>query len=72
MTSPAEQHAAALAKEYGEYVATSTIYIDGARSFNTGDPVPASHVSRGVVSPEQVAKQSTKAGQQAVDTSKES
>lgn len=70
MTTPAE-HADALAKEYGVYVATQTIYLEGARAFNVGDAVPVSHVERGVVSAEQVAKQSTKAAQ-AATSSKES
>lgn len=36
--------------EWGVYVATEAIHIHGARAFNAGDPVPASHVKRGVVS----------------------
>ena len=51
--------------EYGTYVALGPIDIDGARAFNTGDPVPVSHVERSVVLPEQVAKVSTKAGREA-------
>ena len=35
--------------EWGAYVATEAIHIHGARAFNEGDPVPASHVDRGVV-----------------------
>jgi hypothetical protein len=50
-------------KEYGVYVAAQTIFIEGARAFNAGDPVPASHVERGVVAADEVAKVSTKAGQ---------
>lgn len=34
------------AKEYGQYVATEQIYVDGALAFNPGDPVPAGHVKR--------------------------
>jgi len=59
--------------EYGTYVATVAIDIGGARAFNVGDPVPVSHVDRGVVRAEQVAKTTTKAGQAAagvVTTSK--
>ena len=41
--------------EWGAYVATSVIHINGARAFNVGDPVPASHVERGVVGKGQVA-----------------
>lgn len=61
--------AAALRKaqeaEYSAYVATEQIFIGGALAFNVGDPVPKSHVDRGVVDKEQVAKPSTKAGQEA-------
>ena len=51
------------AKEYGQFVAAQAIDIEGARAFNIGDPVPASHVERGVVSADQVKKTTTKAGQ---------
>ena len=54
-------------KEYGSYVAVQPIDIGGARAFNVGDAVPASHVSRGVVAAEAVAKTSTKAAQAAVE-----
>lgn len=40
----AETLAAEQATEYGTYVAKETIYYDGARAFNVGDPVPVSHV----------------------------
>lgn len=53
--------------EYGTYVATQPIDIGGARAFNIGDPVPVSHVERGVVSDEHVAKQTTKAGKAAIE-----
>jgi hypothetical protein len=56
----------ALGEEYGQYVAVTTIDINGARAFNVGDPVPVSHVERGVVGADQVKKLSTKAGQAAV------
>ena len=36
-----------------------------ALAFNVGDPVPASHVERGVVDSSQVAKRDTKAGKAA-------
>ncbi len=62
---------AALGDEYGQYVAAGPIYIGGARAFNEGDPVPASHVERGVVEADQVSKPTTKAGQAAVANSKE-
>ncbi len=45
---------AAQAKEYGQYVAAETIFIGGARAFNAGDPVPASHIVSGAVAAEQV------------------
>lgn len=32
--------------EYGTYVANRPIDVDGARAYNTGDPVPASNVDR--------------------------
>jgi hypothetical protein len=66
MTAPTpathEQLLEAQRAEYGVYVATQPIDINGARAFNAGDAVPASHVERGVVLSEQVAKTSTKAG----------
>lgn len=36
-------------REFGQYVAVRPIDLEGARAFNTGDPVPAGHVARGVV-----------------------
>lgn len=53
--------------EYTEYVATEPINVDGVRAFNVGDPVPKSHVDRGVVSDEQVARRNTKAGETALN-----
>jgi hypothetical protein len=53
----------AQAREYGQYTAAQTIFIEGARAFNVGDPVPPGHVERGVVAADQVKKTSTKAGQ---------
>lgn len=58
----AAQFREALGVEYGTFVAAEPIDILGARAFNVGDPVPVSHVERGVVSAEQVKKVSTKAG----------
>jgi hypothetical protein len=49
-----EELAAAQAAEYGEYVADGPIVIAGVRAFNDGDPVPKSHVERGVVGKSQV------------------
>lgn len=42
------------ATEWGTFVAKEAIFIDGARAFNPGYPVPVSHVTRGIVSPDQV------------------
>lgn len=47
-------------KEYGQYVAAVAIDIGGGRAFNPGDPVPASHVERGVVSRDDVVGPKTK------------
>lgn len=60
----AEQRSAQEA-EWGTYVALVPIDVYGARAFNTGDPVPVSHVDRGVVREDQVAKTTTKAGRTA-------
>lgn len=69
MTAPtpatAAEYAAALAAEYGTYVATVPIEINGGRAFNPGDAVPVSHVDGGVVRADQVAKVTTKAGREA-------
>ena len=55
-TMTAADAATAIAAEYGTYVAAGPINIDGVRAFNEGDPVPVSHVDRGVVSAGQVRK----------------
>jgi hypothetical protein len=73
MTTPmspatAEDLRAEQAKEYGQWVATSVIYVGNARAFNVGDPVPASHVTSGAVSREQVSKPGTKAADAATTT----
>lgn len=54
--TPDEAYRQAQAVEYGTYVANKPITIAGARAFNVGDPVPVSHVERGVVSAEDVDK----------------
>lgn len=61
MTEPAtaEELRAAQQSEYGTYVAKEQITIGGAVAFNAGDPVPVSHVKRGVVANSQVEKAST-------------
>lgn len=53
MATP-EDFAAAQAAEYGKWVAKEPIYVGDARAFNPGDPVPASHITSGVVSKDQV------------------
>lgn len=55
--------------EWGVYVAVEPINIGGVRAFNVGEAVPVSHVERGVVGAEQVAKRGTKAAQAAVNPS---
>lgn len=62
MTQPmtVEQYREAQAAEYGRFIATETIYINGARAFNAGDAVPASHVESGVVNKNQVEQVATK------------
>jgi hypothetical protein len=64
--TPDEQLRKEQEAEYGTYVAERPIDIGGARAFNAGDPVPVSHVERGVVSEDDVVKASTKAGKAAV------
>jgi hypothetical protein len=57
-TAPMELVAfqAAQVAEWGVYTAKYAISIDGVRAFNAGDPVPVSHVTRGVVSLDDVTK----------------
>lgn len=61
MTTPtsAEELRQEQAREYGQYVAAEVVFIDGVRAFNQGDPVPASHVKRGVVDKSQVTAVTT-------------
>lgn len=66
MPSQTDDFQSAQEKEYGTYVAVAPISIDGVRAFNTGDPVPASHVDNGVVAKESVARRDTKAGKAAI------
>jgi len=40
--------------EWLVYVAAGVIELGGVRAFNEGDPVPVSHVTRGVVRADQV------------------
>lgn len=54
--TPDEEYRRQQAVEYGTFVANKPINIGGARAFNAGDPVPVSHVERGVVATEDVDK----------------
>lgn len=51
-----DEFQAAQTAEWDEYVAIAPINIGGARAFNPGDPVPTSHVERGVVNADSVAR----------------
>ena len=64
MTTPstAEELREAREAEYGRYRANQTIFVDGARAFNEGDPVPTSHVTRKIVGKDQVDDLSVKKG----------
>lgn len=66
--TPEQQYQKARDAEWGTYVATTTIMINGARAFNVGDRVPTSHVTDGVVSEASVARSTTKAGRIATGT----
>lgn len=55
--------------EWGTYVAVVAIDVNGARAFNPGNPVPASHVKSGVVAESDVAKTNTKAAQAVTEES---
>lgn len=67
----AEKLREALDREYGTYVATEPIDINGVRAFNVGSAVPVSHVERGVVHKSLVAKVGTKAADAAAPTTTE-
>jgi hypothetical protein len=68
--STAEDYEKALAAEWGTYVATQEININGVRAFNEGDPVPVSHVTSGIVESGVVAKTTTAAGRAAANVEK--
>ena len=55
------------ARDYGTYVARVAIDIGNVRAFNVGDAVPVQHVEAGLVSADDVAKTSTKAGQALIE-----
>lgn len=69
MTQPHDEYAAAQAVEYGQFTAAQPIELNGARAFNTGDPVPAGHVASGLVDKRLVTKVASKT--EAVAASKE-
>lgn len=52
--SSVDEYREAQVAEWSQYVAAEPIFIGGARAFNAGDPVPASHVKDGVVTKDQV------------------
>lgn len=56
-----EDYRRAQAQEWGTYVASEPIDINGARAFNVGDPVPASHVKNNVVPAEKVTNKASMA-----------
>ena len=66
MPTPDEKLRAEQVAEYSVYVAAEAINIGTARAFNVGDPVPKSHVERGIVREDQVVKANTKAGEAAI------
>ena len=53
-----EKYQAGQIGEWEAYIASEVIEIDGARAFNPGDAVPASHVERGVITLSQVIARS--------------
>ena len=69
MTVPMSREAydKSLRDDYSVYVALLPIDIGGARAFNPGHAVPASHVASGLVDPSMVAKVGTKAAEKAAD-----
>lgn len=44
--SAVHEYRAAVAQEYGQFVAIAPIDFDNARAYNVGDPVPAGNVAR--------------------------
>lgn len=70
MAGTVEEYRKEQQRVWGAYVAVKPINIAGARAFNTGDPVPVSHVERGVVSREDVVGSNTKAAAEAAGTEK--
>jgi hypothetical protein len=60
-----QQLAAAIDKNYAEYVATAPIYVGGALAYAVGHPVSSASVQDGTVDPALVAKVGTKAAESA-------
>jgi hypothetical protein len=69
--SDLDDYKAAVDAEWGVYVAAEAIDLGGARAFNEGDPVPVSHVERGVVTAEQVKKRPKAGAKAAAPTTEE-
>ena len=64
----AAEHRAAVAEEYGTFVATRKIHHGKALAYNVGDPVPAANVALwGYADRKMVAKRGTKAADQALE-----
>jgi hypothetical protein len=64
--TPAE-YEAAIAEEYGQFIAVAPINFDGVLAYQVGAPVPASNVKKyGYLDQGLVAKTNTKAAQKAV------
>ena len=62
-----EEYDKSLRDDYSVYVALLPIDIGGARAFNPGHAVPASHVKNGLVDASMVAKVGTKAAASAAE-----
>lgn len=62
-TAEGQAYTAEQVAEWSKWVAKEAIYDGTALAFNVGDPVPASHVERGVVRKDQVVGAKTKAAE---------
>lgn len=51
---------AAAARDYGQFVAKTAIFVGNARAANPGDPIPASLIEAGVISRDDVVGVNTK------------
>lgn len=63
----AEEYRTAVEREYGQWVATENIDIDGVPAFRQGDPVPKSHVDSGLVSKDSIVGRNTKTAEKLFD-----